>query len=322
MAAPKVFVTYTRKDREITERLVDDLQQAGAELWMDVDAIRSGNFVQAIDKALVQCDWLLLVLSPNAIASDYVPEETYTALHRVKQGYMKGVIPVLVASCIPGSIPPQWDVLQRYDASQDYAAALAGVVGGVGLIPLGRTVPKAGYETANYFRRLADLGFTAHSKYGIEYILPPMCIVPAGPFLMGSDPNRDKQAWADEMPQHTVTLPTYEIARFPVTVAEFACFVRVRHRNPDNPSELNENDWYWLKQLSKLDHPVVDVTWDNAVAYATWLADMTGEFWRPPTRAECQKAARGTDGRIYPWGIRSITHGATRAKAESKPRPQ
>src|SRR5215469_8340031 len=112
MAAPKVFVSYSRKDREITQRLVSDLTKAGAEVWVDVDGIQSGNFMQAIDKALAACDWMVLVLSPNSLASDYVADETYVALHRVKQGSMKAVIPILVSECQPGSIPGTWDVLQ------------------------------------------------------------------------------------------------------------------------------------------------------------------------------------------------------------------
>jgi hypothetical protein len=128
VAKPKIFVSYSRKDRDITQRIVSDLNKAGAEVWVDVEGITSGNFMQAIDKALEQCDWMVLILSPSAIVSEYVPEETYTALHRVKQGYMKGVIPVLVSACQPDSIPPQWDVLQRYDATQDYTTALAGVL--------------------------------------------------------------------------------------------------------------------------------------------------------------------------------------------------
>ena len=102
MAQPKIFVSYSRKDHDITQRLVADLTKAGAEVWVDVDGIQSGNFMQAIDKALAKCDWMVLVLSPSALASEYVPEETYTALHRVKQGYMKAVIPILVTACQPG----------------------------------------------------------------------------------------------------------------------------------------------------------------------------------------------------------------------------
>jgi hypothetical protein len=93
MVKPKIFVSYSRHDRDITQRLVADLDKAGAEVWVDVDGIQSGNFMQAIDQALAACEWMVLVLSPSAVASDYVREETYTALHRVKQGYYEGSYP-------------------------------------------------------------------------------------------------------------------------------------------------------------------------------------------------------------------------------------
>jgi formylglycine-generating enzyme required for sulfatase activity len=96
----------------------------------------------------------------------------------------------------------------------------------------------------------------------------------------------------NEQPQHAVTLPAYEIARFPITVAEYACFVRSGYHAPAD----------WQKQLSGLDHPVVSVSWQDAVAYAAWLAERTAELWQLPSEAEWEKAARGTDGRIYPWG--------------------
>jgi formylglycine-generating enzyme required for sulfatase activity len=142
-------------------------------------------------------------------------------------------------------------------------------------------------------QRLRDLGFAlAQNKNGVEYIMPPTCQVPAGAFLMGSDPKKDTDVPKNEQPQHTVTLATYEIGKFPVTVAEYACFLRTGQHEPQ----------YWQQQLGTLDHPVGGMNWKDAAAYAKWLADLTGQPWWLPSEAKWEKAARGTDGRIYPWG--------------------
>lgn len=142
-------------------------------------------------------------------------------------------------------------------------------------------------------KRLADLGFEAHcDASGVEYITPPLSTVSAGPFLMGSDPKRDVYAWHGDKPQ-LVTLPAFRIALYPVTVAEYACFVRTDWGPPD---------YWWNDQLTKLDHPVAHVGGGDAVAYAAWLAMQTGQPWRLPNEAEWEKAARGTDGRVFPWG--------------------
>jgi tetratricopeptide (TPR) repeat protein len=142
MSQPRIFVSYSRRDTYFTQRLVSDLNAAGADVWVDQAGIQHGNFMERIDEALAQCEWMVLVLTPNSIDSPYVRQETYTALHRVQQGYMRAVIPILAAPCLPGIIPPQWDALHRYDATRDYAAALAGVVEAVGLSAMtGPAVP-------------------------------------------------------------------------------------------------------------------------------------------------------------------------------------
>lgn len=93
------------------------------------------------------------------------------------------------------------------------------------------------------------------------------------------------------------------MARYPVTVAEYACAVRANGvKHPEVVSEGSERVGAWGRQLRHLDWPVVFVTWDEAVAYATWLSKVTEQAWRLPTEAEWEKTARGTDGRKYPWG--------------------
>ncbi len=136
-------------------------------------------------------------------------------------------------------------------------------------------------------------------------ILPPLCSVPAGPFEMGD--GQDSNA-----PKHTVTLGAFEIGMYPVTVAEYACAVVAGVlRAPPDAFGLN---WQQMCQ-QRPDHPVVHVSWVNARDYAAWLAQVTGQFWRLPTEAEWEKAARGADGRIYPWGN---TFDQARANTDNK----
>jgi formylglycine-generating enzyme required for sulfatase activity len=115
---------------------------------------------------------------------------------------------------------------------------------------------------------------------------------------MGSDPKWDSQAYDGEKPQQRVTLAAFQIGTYPVTVAEYACAVQAKAvREPPRGLRMD-----WLTQLKQLDHPVVCISWQDATAYAAWLAEVTGQSWRLPTEAEWEMAARGTDGRIYPWG--------------------
>ncbi len=120
----------------------------------------------------------------------------------------------------------------------------------------------------------------------------PVVWIPPGPFIMGSDKARDPQAYDDETPQHEVTLPGYWISRAPVTVAQFRAFVRESGYRWDGQGEKQGGD----------DHPVVHVTWHDALAYCRWQARRTGLAVTLPSEAEWEKAARGADGRIYPWG--------------------
>jgi formylglycine-generating enzyme required for sulfatase activity len=97
-------------------------------------------------------------------------------------------------------------------------------------------------------------------------------------------------------PQHTVELADYQIGRFPITNLEYAAFVK--GSGHDAPRGWDGEDY----PEGKGDHPVVQVTWQDAQAYCAWLREKTGKAYGLPSEAQWEKAARGTDGRAYPWG--------------------
>ena len=121
--------------------------------------------------------------------------------------------------------------------------------------------------------------------------------VPAGKFLMGST-KESTSAYSSERPQHTVDIPyDYWMARYPVTNELYNAYAKAK--NIKHPVDG------WEK---KKDHPLTYVKWIDAIAYCKWLNSFLKNelpsvlVLRLPTEAEWEKAARGTDGREYPWG--------------------
>jgi len=121
---------------------------------------------------------------------------------------------------------------------------------------------------------------------GMEYVY-----VPAGEFLMGST-GADPLAYAEEKPQHTVYLDGYWIARIEVTAAQYGRCVEAGAC----PVPAGTWDDCTYGVAGKGNHPINCVDWNDAAAYCRWAG------CRLPTEAEWEKAARGEDGRIYPWG--------------------
>lgn len=123
----------------------------------------------------------------------------------------------------------------------------------------------------------------------------PMITIPAGEFLMG---NPEGKGRADEWPQRSVYLDAFAIDQVEVTNERYMGFVAATgHRNPPNP--YGTGALTSIKGIEQL--PVVQISWYDAVAYCAWAKK------RLPTEAEWEKAARGIDGRQFPWGNEPAT---------------
>lgn len=159
--------------------------------------------------------------------------------------------------------------------------------------------------------------------------------IPAGPFIRGSDRaereaayhldeaayghsvTRKNRWYESEFKRATVTLPAFEITKTLVTNAQYALFVAATgHRAPD----VDQATWKGYRLIhpfprtrrhawsgghppkGRANHPVVLVSHSDATAYAAWLSKRTGKAWRLPAEVEWEKAARGVDGRRFPWG--------------------
>ncbi len=135
-----------------------------------------------------------------------------------------------------------------------------------------------------------------------------MVYVPAGDFTMGGDSGAALQecqhnisgcqpdVFKSEEPAHVVTLAAFWIDQTEVTTGKYAQCVQGGACQP--PADIRSRSWLdYYTNPAHADYPVINVNWNQASAYCAWAGA------RLPTEAEWEKAARGTDGRLYPWGM-------------------
>lgn len=165
---------------------------------------------------------------------------------------------------------------------------------------------------------IGDIGGEYGSQFSQEYFYLPndtmagFVEIPAGEFLMGSDPAVDNMAydnerWSAFQRQGRVNLSTYYISRYEVSTAQFKLFAN-ETQHPVNGNSLPKNAF----------SPIVNITWTDALSYCQWLEEkiknsesgpaaikeLLSQGWSIslPTEAQWEKAARGDKGNVFPWG--------------------
>ncbi|MEH2393558.1 MAG: SUMF1/EgtB/PvdO family nonheme iron enzyme [Nostoc sp.] len=138
-----------------------------------------------------------------------------------------------------------------------------------------------------------------------------MVVIPEGSFLMGADPEVEVNAEYEEQPQREVWLSTYAIQRTPVTVGQWQEFLRDTGYDWSYDNETlsaSARDFYsslpnLVAEFSPGEmYPIVFVSWFDAYHFTQWLKETLGGAYALPTEAQWEKACRGQNGQLYPWG--------------------
>ena len=312
----QIFLCHSSNDKPAVRELYQKLETEGwVDVWLDEEKLLPGqDWEYEIEKALDNSDAVIVTLSTGSVSKEgYVQKELRFALNIAleKPEGTIFILPVRLDDCerprrlraIQGIdyFPPERreSAYARLLRSLELRAASLGILTETSSptpLPVMSSSGEADTSSSSGFpttlgrpviMRFGPSGRAIYTFGDIEFVN-----VPAGTFVMGSNDEEN------ERPRHIVDIPyDYYVGRFPITNAQYAAYVQARGMM--HPV----SDWE-----SKLDHPVVNVAWQDAMDYCRRLNDLRkkelppGLVLRLPSEAEWEKAARGPDGLTYPWG--------------------
>jgi formylglycine-generating enzyme required for sulfatase activity len=268
-----IFISYSHVDGDYAHKLESALKQRGFGVWID-DRIDYGmRWPQVIQEQLDTSAAVVVIMTPRSYGSKWVQNELSYAMN-----LQKPIFPLLLDGNYWVSVAAMQcvDVREGRLPSKRFYDRLVQVVSPRAVAPISEEKTRI---------------LVPSTSFELEMVL-----VPAGEFLMGSDPTEDECAYHDEQPQHTLILPDYYLAKTPVTNGQYLAFIRATDQSAPRHWESGK------PPVGKEEHPVVSITWHDAMACCRWLTQVTGKSCNLPSEAEWEKGARGTDGSIYPWG--------------------
>ena len=282
----KIFLSYASQDREIAQSIHHALLEQGRDVFFDREDLPPGEeFHNQIRRAVEDSDLFVFLVSENSIdAGSYTLNELDIAEKALKQASGR-LLPVMLQPVAFDKLPAFAKSVTVLQTPGNIAAAVADAVNRIATkrrrsmtwksVAAALAIALIG-AGAWFTKTHGDPAQTIAGKDGA-----PLVLVPEGKFIMGDD---------IEMVQHDVYLDAFYIDRYEVTTGRYAKFLAATGsvRPPDG--------WENLQLEKGAELPVAGVDWNDANAYCKWAGR------RLPTDAEWEKAARGADGRLYPWG--------------------
>ena len=323
----QVFLSYSRKDISFIGRLAADLKNAGIDVWYDVSRIAGGaRWRSEIENALRNSQYVIVVLSPDSIVSEWVEREFLFS-----SNLRRKVIPLMYRAC---ELPLNYVDLNYIDVQGDnYGRNFGELLKALNADSTVSTLPSSRAEADSFpWKRqyllmgggallaavlLGSLllrGSFAPGPTPTEGLLTPtltailvsatpappeitdaqgvdMVLVPAGTFILGSNIGN-----FNERPPHEVELDAFYIDIYEVTNSAYEACVDTGKCTSPGLNALGAFLTSYYDDPQYADYPVVYVNWFQARKYCEWRG---AEL---PTEAQWEKAARGTDGPTYPWG--------------------
>ena len=316
-----IFLSYSRKDTDTMQKVKQTLLDAGFTIWTD-EGIEPGtpSWKDAIDTAIYNCKALVCILSPDAKQSKWVKAELDRA-----ETYEKKIYLILARGLKRDSVPFGFDTHQYVDIRNpdNFTTKMNSLVGTIQrriakVQKSGETKPALSEIPESTSANTDSESDDSTSKSGdlppalqhIKSMMPQpfdWCYIPAG------DVTLEAGGYVPEGGQ-TYQVDAFYMAKYPVTNRQFAEFIavggyRTQAYWTDAGWELcQKNKWtqprfYHDTKWNRPSHPVVGVTWYEAIAFCNWLNSLSGDnLLSLPTEQQWQRAAQGDDGRAYPWG--------------------
>lgn len=313
----RVFLCHASEDKAKVREIYQRLQTDGIDVWLDEEKLLPGQeWRHEIPKAVRDSDIILVCLSNKSTTKEgYVQKEITFALDIAEEKPENTIfiIPLRLEECeLPGR-------LRRFQAADYFLEStyqrllksfqVRAETVKAKLSPSKIETPSLVEKKPEYKKIAAPAILsskegepmpTGQTPAGIPiYTFAEMSFVKvsAGEFIMGSRYD-DKNAFGREVPQHKINVPyDYWIGRFPVTKQQFIEF-------------LNKSHYAFNEKINQynLDHPITNINWYDAIAFIKWVnrnfrrSLPKNTFFHLANEPEWEKAARGLDGRIFPWG--------------------